>query len=222
VLNDVPYIVGEQSEFTGVNTLNDLSDVESIMQRRLRLHWQDQGVYFASDHVSLAFDTQFGKNTIVHPFVTFGKGVVIGDHTEIFSHTHIEDSVIGSLSKIGPFAHIKGHSHIHDHVHVGNFVEIKKSILKNNAKIKHLSYIGDATIGQYTNIGAGTITCNYDGVHKHPTVIGDECFIGANSTIIAPIHLKSHCKIAAGSVITEDVPEGGLAFGRARQVNKKI
>jgi bifunctional UDP-N-acetylglucosamine pyrophosphorylase/glucosamine-1-phosphate N-acetyltransferase len=192
------------------------------MQKRLRQYWQNQGVYFKSEYVLLAFDTQFGHNTIVHPFVTFGTGVIIGDDSEIFSHTHIEDTVIGRSTKIGPFAHLKAHSQIYDHVHVGNFVEIKKSTLKNNSKVKHLSYIGDSTIGQYTNIGAGTITCNYDGVQKHQTIVGDECFIGANSTIIAPIHLKNHCKIAAGSVITEDVPEGGLAFGRARQVNKAV
>ena len=173
------------------------------------------------DTVFLNFDTNIGENVIIHPNVVFGKNVNIGSSVEIKSFSHIEDSEIKENCVIGPFARIRGSSNLGKNIKIGNFVEIKKSNLGNNVKINHLSYIGDSEIGTSTNIGAGTITCNYDGENKNQTKIGKNSFVGSNSTIIAPINIGDNVVLGAGSVFNQDIPDNSLSIGRARQINKE-
>jgi bifunctional UDP-N-acetylglucosamine pyrophosphorylase/glucosamine-1-phosphate N-acetyltransferase len=168
--------------------------------------------------VTLEGRTAVGANCRVRSWVritdsTIGDGVIINDSCVI-----VESRVDGG-ARVGPFAHIRPASHVHKDAHVGNFVELKKTVLGEGAKANHLAYLGDATIGAGANIGAGTITCNYDGVHKHPTVIGDRAFIGSDTQLIAPVTVGAGAYVAAGSSITEDVPAGALGVARARQSN---
>ena len=167
------------------------------------------------------YDTKFGKDIIVQPNVFFGKNVVIDSFVEIKSFSYIEDCRIKKGSIIGPFARIRGGAIIGEETKVGNFVEIKKSNISNNVKINHLSYIGDTDIGSLTNIGAGTITCNFDGKNKNKTKIGKNTFVGSNSTIIAPIKIGDNVTMGAGSVFNKNVPNNNLSIGRAYQINKK-
>lgn len=220
---DIPYKIVDFDEMHGVNTLEELAHASEVLQNRQRSFWMSQGVWMiAPQTVYLAYDTVLGKDSIIHPFVTFGKKVVIDPQSEIFSYTHLENCHIHSHAKVGPFARIRGESVLNSFTEVGNFVEIKKSTLMPHAKAKHLSYIGDAVVGEKTNIGAGFITANYDGTHKHQTFIGKHCSIGANTVIIAPVCIKDNAKTAAGSVITDDIPDNAIAFARSRQVNKPI
>ena len=170
--------------------------------------------------VWFSWDTEIGRDVTVFPNVVFGPGVKIADNVEIRAFCDIEDAVIGEGSSIGPFARIRGGAELGADVHLGNFVEVKKSKIGAGTKAGHLSYLGDAEIGTKTNIGAGTITCNYDGVNKDKTVIGDNVFIGSNASLVAPVTIGNGAYTASGSVITEDVPDDALAFGRAQQVNK--
>ena len=166
-------------------------------------------------------DTKFGKDVVVQPNVVFGNNVIIDSFVEIKSFSHIEECKIKKGSIIGPFARIRGGTIIGENSKIGNFVEIKKSNISNKVKINHLSYVGDTEIGTSTNIGAGTITCNFDGKNKNKTKIGKNSFVGSNSTIIAPIKIGDNVTMGAGSVFNKDVPNDNLAIGRAYQINKK-
>src|SRR5690606_25676477 len=172
------------------------------------------------DSVWFSWDTQIGRDVTIFPNVVFGPGVKIADNVEIRAFCDIEEAVIGAGASIGPFARIRGGAELGEKVHLGNFVEVKKSRLESGVKAGHLSYLGDAEIGSNTNIGAGTITGNYDGVNKDKTVIGAGAFIGSHSSLVAPVTIGDGAYTATGSVITEDVPADALALGRARQENK--
>ena len=175
----------------------------------------------APETVFFSHDTVLEEDVTLYPFVTFGTGVHIKTGTTIFPYCHIENSLIHEKASIGPFAHLRGGNEIGSKVTIGNFVEVKKSRLHTHAKVKHLSYMGDAELFENVNVGAGTVTCNYDGKRKHKTIIERGSFIGANTTIVAPATIGVEAKVAAGSVITQDVPQHMIAFGRARQENKK-
>jgi bifunctional UDP-N-acetylglucosamine pyrophosphorylase/glucosamine-1-phosphate N-acetyltransferase len=165
------------------------------------------------------YDTVIGNDTTIHPNVVFGKEVIIDSNVEIKSFSHLEGVHIKANSKIGPFARIRPQTIINDGVNIGNFVEIKKSKIGKNSKINHLSYIGDSSVGESTNIGAGTITCNYDGFNKFQTEIGDNVFIGSNTAIVAPLKIGNGAIIGAGSTITKNVGENDLAISRIKQEN---
>ena len=186
---------------------------ENLRRKAIRL-----GVnLIAPDTIFLSNDTKFGKNVTINPYVVIGKKVKIGNEVEILSFSHIEGAKIEKKVTIGPFARIRPGTHLMPGVKIGNFVEIKKSKIKSNSKVSHLSYIGDTEIGKNSNIGAGTITCNYDGVKKNKTIISDNVFIGSNSSLVAPIKIKRRSVIGAGSVITKNVKENSLALERSEQ-----
>jgi len=171
----------------------------------------------APETIFLSKDTKFGKNVTINPYVVIGKKVKIGNNVEILSFSHIEGAKIENKVTIGPYARIRPGTHLMSGVRIGNFVETKKSKIKSNSKVNHLSYIGDSEIGKNTNIGAGTITCNYDGVKKNKTIISDNVFIGSNSSLVAPVKIKKKSIVGAGSVITKDVKESSLALERSEQ-----
>ena len=189
-----------------------------VNQENLRRKAIKHGVnLIAPDTIFLSNDTKFGKNVTINPYVVIGKKVKIGNEVEILSFSHIEGAKIEKKVTIGPFARIRPGTHLMPGVKIGNFVEIKKSKIKSNSKVSHLSYIGDTEIGKNSNIGAGTITCNYDGVKKNKTIISDNVFIGSNSSLVAPIKIKRRSVIGAGSVITKNVKENSLALERSEQ-----
>jgi bifunctional UDP-N-acetylglucosamine pyrophosphorylase/glucosamine-1-phosphate N-acetyltransferase len=191
------------------------------MQDKLRKRAMDAGVTLtAPETVFMQADTILEADVVVHPFVVFGKNVRVESGAEIRSFSHIEDAVVGKNATVGPYARIRPGAVIGEGAHVGNFVEIKNSRLGKGAKANHLSYVGDSDVGEGANIGAGTITCNYDGVNKHKTVIGAGSFIGSNTALVAPVTVGNNVIIAAGSVITEDIPDDALAISRPQQVNK--
>lgn len=206
--------------FHGINTMQDLADAEAIMQNRLRKKFMENGVkLIAPETVYFSYDTEIDADVIIEPNVIIGNNVKIGAGSQIFAFSHIHDCTIAQNVQIGPFARIRGNSTFSDSSCVGNFVEVKGSSFGKSSKAKHLAYIGDTTIGNNSNIGAGTITCNYDGVKKHETKISDNVFVGSNTTLIAPININVGAIIGAGSTIFEDVPENALAISRARQTN---
>jgi len=168
----------------------------------------------------LAYDTVLGRDVVIEPHVVFGPGVSVGDGSFIRSFSHLEGATIGNNAMIGPFARLRPGAELSQEVHIGNFVEVKASEVGAGAKINHLSYIGDASIGAKTNIGAGTITCNYDGFEKYRAEIGAHAFIGSNSALVAPVKIGDGAYIGSGSVITRDVAPNALALGRARQIEK--
>ena len=171
----------------------------------------------APETIFLSKDTKFGKNVTINPYVVIGKKVKIGNNVQILSFSHIEGAKIENKVTIGPYARIRSGTYLMSGVKIGNFVETKKSKIKTNSKVNHLSYIGDSEIGKNTNIGAGTITCNYDGVKKNKTIISDNVFIGSNSSLVAPVKIKKKSVVGAGSVITRDVKENSLALERSEQ-----
>jgi bifunctional UDP-N-acetylglucosamine pyrophosphorylase/glucosamine-1-phosphate N-acetyltransferase len=194
---------------------------EAILQRRLRARALAAGVTLVDPgSVFLSADTRFGRDVVIAPHVVFGPGVTIEDRVEIKSFCHIEGAVIRPGAIIGPFARLRPESEIGPDVHIGNFVETKNARLGSGAKANHLAYLGDVEIGARSNIGAGSITCNYDGFFKYRTVIGDDVFIGTNSSLVAPVTLGDGSSTAAGSVVTNDVAPGAFAIGRARQIDK--
>jgi len=187
-------------------------------QENLRKKAIKSGVnLIAPETIFLSKDTKFGKNITINPYVVIGKKVKIGNNVEILSFSHIEGAKIENKVTIGPYARIRSGTHLMSGVRIGNFVETKKSKIKSNSKVNHLSYIGDSEIGKNTNIGAGTITCNYDGVKKNKTIISDNVFIGSNSSLVAPVKIKKKSIVGAGSVITRDVKENSLALERSEQ-----
>jgi bifunctional UDP-N-acetylglucosamine pyrophosphorylase/glucosamine-1-phosphate N-acetyltransferase len=213
---------GEEEEFQGVNSRAELAVAEKALQRRLRAEALDRGVGMADpDTVWLAADTSLAADVTIGPNVRFGLGVSIGAGTEIKAFCDIEGARIGRRAIIGPFARIRPGSEVADEVHIGNFVELKATRMARGAKANHLAYIGDCDVGAASNIGAGTIAVNYDGFGKWRTEIAADVFVGSNSSLIAPLRIGRGANVTAGSVITEDVPAGAVAFGRARQVTKE-
>ena len=187
-------------------------------QESLRKKAIQSGVnLIAPETIFLSRDTKFGKNVTINPYVVIGKKVKIGNNVEILSFSHIEGAKIENKVTVGPYARIRPGTHLMSGVKIGNFVETKKSKIKPNSKVNHLSYIGDSEIGKNTNVGAGTITCNYDGVKKNKTIISDNVFIGSNSSLVAPVKIKKNSIVGAGSVITRDVKENSLALERSEQ-----
>ncbi len=204
----------------GVNTRLDLAQVEDIMQQRLRRNVMFNGATLRDPStVWLAADTKLGRDVLVEPHVVFGPGVTVGDGTEIRSFCYLEQTAIGANAIVGPFARLRPHTILGANARIGNFVELKNATLGDGVKINHLSYIGDAFVGDGANIGAGTITCNYDGFRKTYTHIGAEAFIGSNTALVAPVKIGDGAYVGAGSVITMDVPPNTLAVARGRQAN---
>ena len=189
---------------------------------KLREKFIKRGVKMtAPETVFFSKDTKIGKNVIIEPYVVIGKKVRIENNVKILAFSHLEGTTVGASSIIGPFARLRPGTKIENNSKVGNFVEIKKSTLKKHSKVNHLSYIGDSIIGKSTNVGAGTITCNYDGINKNKTIIEDNVFIGSNSSLVAPLKIKKNAIIGAGSVITKNVNRNSLALTRTDQVEKK-
>ncbi|MBQ2176014.1 MAG: bifunctional UDP-N-acetylglucosamine diphosphorylase/glucosamine-1-phosphate N-acetyltransferase GlmU [Alphaproteobacteria bacterium] len=206
--------------FHGINTMQDLAKAEAIMQNRLRQKFMANGVkLIAPETVHFSYDTEIERDVLIEPNVIIGTNVKIGSKSRIFAFSHIQDCVIANNVEIGPFARIRGNSSFADGTAIGNFVEVKGSTFGSKTKAKHLAYIGDTTIGYHANIGAGTITCNYDGVKKHKTTIGNNVFVGSNSTLIAPITIEDNTILGAGSTFTDAVPAGALAIARQKQTN---
>lgn len=209
------------AECRGINSRVELAAAEASVQQALRLRAMENGAtLIGPETVFLAADTALEPDTVVGPFVVFGPGVRVCSGAVVRAHSHLEGCEVGPDAVIGPFARLRPGTVVGAGAHVGNFVELKAANLGAGAKANHLAYIGDAEVGARSNIGAGTITCNYDGVDKHRTRIGADVFVGSDSVLVAPISLGNGSFIAAGSAVTEDVPEGALALGRARQVTK--
>lgn len=214
-------VICPEDETLGVNTRAQLADAERAFQIRARADALENGVTLtAPETVFFALDTVVGRDAIIGPNVIFGPGVTVESGAEIKAFCHLEGCHISRGATVGPFARLRPGAELAEDVHVGNFVEIKNAILDEGVKVGHLTYIGDADIGEHTNIGAGTVTCNYDGVMKHRTTIGKNAFIGSDTMLVAPVSIGNGAMTASGSVITEDVPAEALAVGRARQVTK--
>ncbi len=212
----------EEDEVRGINTKGQLAEAEAVAQQRLRKAALDGGVTFvAPETVFLSADTKFGKDVVVEPYVVFGKKVTVEDNAVIHSFSHLVGAHIGKGASVGPFARLRPGTRLGAGARVGNFVEVKEATIEAGAKANHLSYIGDATVGADANIGAGTITCNYDGAEKHRTTIGKGAFIGSNSALVAPVEIGAGAYVGSGSAITKDVPAGALALARGRQVIKE-
>ncbi len=217
----VEFMEADPSEVMGVDDRKKLAAAEKQFQELRRDDFMAAGVTLKDpDSVYFSWDTEIGRDVTIFPNVVLGPGVKIGDGVEIRAFCDLEDVSIGEGASIGPFARVRGGAELGANVHLGNFVEVKKSVLHDGVKAGHLSYLGDAEIGAKTNIGAGTITCNYDGVNKSKTTIGANAFIGSNSSLVAPVMIGDGAYIASGSVVTKDVEPDALALGRARQENK--
>lgn len=209
-------VEGEVEELIGVNSRADLAAAEAVAQDRLRLRAMSEGATLIDPaSVFLSWDTRLGRDVTVAPFVTFGPGVRVGDCVEIRSFSHLEGADVAAGAQIGPYARLRPGARIAEDAHIGNFVEIKNASVESGAKVNHLTYIGDARIGAAANIGAGTITCNYDGVSKSLTDIGAGAFIGSNSSLVAPVTIGERAIVGAGSVIASDVAADALALTRA-------
>ncbi len=208
----------DEEEVMGVNSRAELAQAEAAMQRRLRNAALASGVGMtAPETVYFSYDTVLESDVLVEPFVVFAPGVTVRSGAQIKAFSHLESAEVGQGALVGPYARLRPGAVIEEDVHIGNFVEVKKARIEKGAKANHLSYIGDARVGAGANIGAGTITCNYDGYSKFFTDIGANAFIGSNSSLVAPVSIGDGAYVASGSVITESVPEDALAFGRARQ-----
>jgi bifunctional UDP-N-acetylglucosamine pyrophosphorylase/glucosamine-1-phosphate N-acetyltransferase len=207
-----------EDEVRGINTKAQLAEAEQVMQARLRKAALDAGVtLIAPETVYLAADTKFGSDVTIEPFVVIGPGVTIADGAVIHSFSHIVQSSIGKKASIGPFARLRPKTSVGEGARIGNFVETKAATLEAGVKVNHLAYVGDAHVGANTNIGAGTITCNYDGFGKYKTTIGSGAFVGTNSSLVAPVKIGNGAYIGSGSVITRDVPDDALALERGQQ-----
>ena len=211
-----------EDEVRGINTKAQLAEAEAVMQSRLRKAAMEAGVTLISpETIYLATDTKFGKDVTIEPFVVIGPGVAIDDGAVIHSFSHIVQATIGKKVSVGPYARLRPGTSLGDGSRIGNFVETKAATLEAGVKVNHLSYVGDAHVGANSNIGAGTITCNYDGFAKHKTLIGEGAFIGTNSSLVAPVKIGSGAYIGSGSVITKDVPDNAMAVERSPQTNRE-
>ena len=211
-----------EDEVRGINTKTQLAEAEQVMQARLRRAALDAGVtMIAPDTVFLAADTTFGNDVTIEPFVVIGPGVTIGDGAVIHSFTHIVQSSIGKKASIGPYARLRPKTSVGEGAKIGNFVETKAATLEAGVKVNHLTYLGDTHVGAAANIGAGTITCNYDGFGKYLTTIGAGAFVGSNTSLVAPVNIGRGAYIGSGSVITKDVPDDALAVERSPQTNRE-
>ena len=210
-----------EAETLGINSRAELAKAEALFQANARQMAQEDGVTLvAPETVFFAHDTVVGRDTVIEQNVVFGPDVTIESGTTIRAFSHLEGCHVSRGSVVGPYARLRPGAELAENVKVGNFVEIKNAQIAAGAKVTHLSYIGDATIGARSNIGAGTITCNYDGVFKHHTTIGDDVFVGSNTLLVAPVTVGDAAMTASGSVVTRDVPAGDLAVARGRQENK--
>lgn len=210
-----------EGELRGINSRVELAQAEAEVQSRLREAAMLGGATLKlPETVCLAWDTQLGRDVVVEPHVVFAPGVVVEEGVQIRAFSHLEQCVVRAGAIIGPYARLRPGTDVGEGAHVGNFVELKAASLGAGAKANHLSYLGDVSIGAGANIGAGTITCNYDGVNKHRTEIGAGAFIGSDTALVAPVRVGARALIAAGSVVTQDVPDDALAIARGRQVNK--
>ncbi len=228
----------DADEIRGINTRAELAEVGRVLQARINAGHMAEGVTLVDPATAyIGPDVRIGQDTILHPFVVLDgrtsvgagcelhagtriSGSTLGDGVTVLNHSVVEASTVAGGARLGPFARIRPESAIGPDVHVGNFVEIKKSTLGKGTKVGHLTYIGDATVGAGVNVGAGTITCNFDGRKKHRTVVGDGAFVGSHSTLVAPVRVGEGAYVAAGSAITDDVPDGALGVARGRQTNK--
>ncbi len=232
------YKVKDNSETLGVNSKVQLAQAEATLRKRKNVELMEEGVILINPEATYVEDkVKIGRDTIIYPNAIIRGNTIIGENCEILGNTKIDDSIIGNDVKIesssieksrledkvtiGPYAHIRPETHLKEEVHIGNFVETKKSVLEKGVKAGHLTYIGDAEIGENTNVGAGTITCNYDGKNKYKTIIGKNVFVGSDTKFVAPVTVGDDALTAAGSVITKNIPDRALAFARARQDNKK-
>jgi len=230
--------VADPDEVNGINNRAQLAQCEAVLQQRLRDHWMNEGVTFVDPaSCTLSESSSFGRDVVIEPQTHLRGQCRIGDNCRLGPGTLLEDAdlaegvtvlhsvirgaKVGEGVAIGPFAHLRPEAQIGDGCRIGNFVEVKKSVIGDGSKVNHLSYIGDAELGSGVNVGAGTITANYDGVNKHRTVIGDGSKTGANSVVVAPVTIGRDATIGAGSTITKDVPDGALALGRAKQLIKE-
>ena len=210
-----------EDETLGINSRADLATADAVFQARARAELLDLGVtLMAPETVYLAFDTIVGRDSVIEPNVVFGPGVTVESGALIRAFSHLEGCHVSRGAKIGPYARLRPGAELAEDTHVGNFVEIKNAEIAAGAKVNHLSYIGDASVGEATNIGAGTITCNYDGVMKHRTEIGARAFIGSNTCLVAPVKVGNEAMTATGTIVTKDVGDGDLAIARAQQTNK--
>lgn len=235
------HVINDAREVLGINTRAELAEFENLMRRSaIRRLMIDSGVTFIDpSHAYISAEAQIGRDTVIHPNVTIegktviGEGCVIragarvtnsrlGDKVTVKDHSIIVDSQIESNCSVGPFAHLRMNAVLEEKATVGNFVEVKKSRLKRGTKAMHLSYLGDATIGERTNIGAGTVTCNYDGVNKHETIIEDDVKVGSDTMLVAPVRVGARSMTGAGSVVTKDVPPDSLVAGVPAEVKKKL
>ena len=214
--------INDKSPILGVNNFKELNDLEKASQELIKSELISSGVKILQpETVYIETDVQISKDVIIEPNVVIKKGVKIMTGTTIKSFSYLENCYIGKNCSIGPFARLRPEAILQNEVKLGNFVEIKKSKLADKVKVNHLSYLGDSTVGKNTNIGAGTITCNYDGKNKYQSKIGNNCFVGTNSSIIAPVNIGENSYIAAGSVITKNVPKNYFSISRSKQKNIK-
>ena len=210
-----------EDDMRGINTKAQLAETEAVLQKRLRAAALEAGVtMIAPDTVFLSADTKFGKDVTIEPNVVFGPGVSVADGATIRAFSHLEGAHVGKGARVGPFARLRPGADLGADVHIGNFVEVKEAKIEAGAKANHLAYIGDARVGADANIGAGTITCNYDGVAKHRTDIGKGAFIGSNSSLVAPVKVGDRAYVGTGTVVTKNVPADALTIARAEQVIK--
>ncbi|MGL5052942.1 MAG: bifunctional UDP-N-acetylglucosamine diphosphorylase/glucosamine-1-phosphate N-acetyltransferase GlmU [Cetobacterium sp.] len=231
------FLLEDNDEILGINSKIELEKANNIMRNRINNQHMENGVIFIDKNATyIEENVKIGQDTIIYPGVVLEGNTAIGENCEILGNTRIidckignnvriessvlEESVVENRVTIGPFAHLRPKSHLKEEVHIGNFVEVKKSTLEKGVKAGHLTYIGDATVGEKTNIGAGTITCNYDGKNKFKTTIGKNAFIGSDTMLVAPVSIGENALVGAGSVITKDVPENALAVSRSKQVIK--
>jgi bifunctional UDP-N-acetylglucosamine pyrophosphorylase / glucosamine-1-phosphate N-acetyltransferase len=211
-------LIADETEVMGVNDRAQLAQAEAALQDRLRRRVMAEGAtLIAPDTVFLAYDARIGRDVLIEPHVVIGRGVEIGDGAVIRAFSHLEGARVAGGASIGPFARLRPGADIAANARIGNFVEIKEAKIEEGAKVNHLTYIGDARVGANANIGAGTITCNYDGFDKHRTDIGAGAFVGSNSALVAPVTIGDGAYIGSGSVITKSVEADALAVARGRQ-----
>ncbi|MCX7285261.1 MAG: bifunctional UDP-N-acetylglucosamine diphosphorylase/glucosamine-1-phosphate N-acetyltransferase GlmU [Novosphingobium sp.] len=214
-------VTDDADEVAGINSRAELAQAEQRWQQRRRAAaMADGATLIAPETVWFAWDTQIGRDVLIEPNVVFGPGVTVADHVTIHAFSHLEGATLAAGVQIGPYARLRPGADLREKVKIGNFVEVKNAVMHAGSKANHLTYLGDAEVGAGANIGAGTITCNYDGYFKHKTVIGERAFIGSNSALIAPVRIGADAIVAAGSAVSRDVGDGELRMVRAEQLVK--